>query len=144
MPNERPSISALPTAQCTPVVRTDFSDQEAWENVCRAIESPNGQGFVANVDFIDDTACRSLTAEELVALVPEDYEHPLLVVVDGVALSSDEMPLLCIDLWEERGRTIRVIAREFWGIENNLTLSNMYFDDFAESVDDDGVFRDFR
>jgi hypothetical protein len=30
-----------------------------------------------------------------------------------------------------------------WSVENNLSLSNMGFEEFAESVDEDGVFRGF-
>ncbi|MBU3863716.1 hypothetical protein KN815_06325 [Streptomyces sp. 4503] len=58
-------------------------------------------------------------------------------------MAAEEMPLLVIDLWDVRGRSIRVIATELWGIENNLSISNMYFEEFAESVDEDGVFRTF-
>ncbi|WP_372458279.1 DUF6924 domain-containing protein [Streptomyces niphimycinicus] len=72
-----------------------------------------------------------------------DYEHPLLVLADSEAMAAEEMPLLVIDLWDVRGRSIRVIATELWGIENNLSISNMYFEEFAESVDEDGVFRTF-
>jgi hypothetical protein len=30
-----------------------------------------------------------------------------------------------------------------WGVENNLTIANMDFDDFAGAVQADGVFRGF-
>jgi hypothetical protein len=30
-----------------------------------------------------------------------------------------------------------------WSVENNLSLANLDFVDFAESVDDTGVFRGF-
>jgi hypothetical protein len=30
-----------------------------------------------------------------------------------------------------------------WGIENNLSIANMDFEEFAENVDDDGIFRGF-
>jgi uncharacterized protein DUF6924 len=30
-----------------------------------------------------------------------------------------------------------------WGVENNLSLANMDFEEFADSVDADGVFRGF-
>jgi hypothetical protein len=53
------------------------------------------------------------------------------------------MPLLVIDLLEEPTREIRVIASEFWSIENNLSLANMDFDEFASAAREDGVFRGF-
>jgi len=30
-----------------------------------------------------------------------------------------------------------------WSVENNLSISNMDFSDFADSADADGVFRGF-
>lgn len=30
------------------------------------------------------------------------------------------------------------------GVENNLSLANMGFEEFADAVDEDGVFRGFR
>ncbi|MFB7125410.1 MULTISPECIES: DUF6924 domain-containing protein [unclassified Kitasatospora] len=48
-----------------------------------------------------------------------------------------------MDLRERPGRCIRVVAARLWSIENNLSISNMDFDDFAGNVDADGVFRGF-
>lgn len=122
------------------VVRTDFSDQAAWEAVRTAIETPSGEGFVANADVLDDPAYTGATADDLLALDPPG---DLLAVVDRGTLASPERPLLIVDLHEERGRRFRMVATEFWGIENNLSISNMFFYEFADSVDDDGVFRGF-
>ncbi|MEX2986312.1 hypothetical protein [Streptomyces sp. C36] len=145
MTQERPSISDLLTdAACTPVLRTDFSDQEAWEDIREAIGTPTERDeFVADVTLFDDASCEGLTARELVALVPDDYDHALLVLVDDVAMASDEMPLLCVDLADERGRTLRVVAAELWSIENNLSLANMDFEEFVDAAEADGVFRGF-
>ncbi|MDH6214469.1 hypothetical protein M2283_001752 [Streptomyces pseudovenezuelae] len=35
------------------------------------------------------------------------------------------------------------MAAELWSIENNLSGANMDFEEFADAVDDDGVFRGF-
>lgn len=43
----------------------------------------------------------------------------------------------------EPGRTFRALPSEVNGIESNLSIANMDWEDFAESVDDDGVFRGF-
>ncbi|GHG84302.1 DUF6924 domain-containing protein [Streptomyces griseocarneus] len=145
MTQERRSISTLlADAECTPVLRTDFSDQEAWEDIRGTIETPTERDeFVADVTFFDDGSCAGLTAEEIVALVPDDYDHAFLVIVDDVATASDEMPLLCVDLADERGRTVRVVAAELWSIENNLSLANMDFEEFVDAAEADGVFRGF-
>ncbi|MFE2139083.1 DUF6924 domain-containing protein, partial [Streptomyces sp. NPDC059466] len=37
----------------------------------------------------------------------------------------------------------RVTAAELWGIENNLSLANMDFEEFTGAAGNDGVFRGF-
>jgi hypothetical protein len=51
--------------------------------------------------------------------------------------------VLVLDAQDNPGRTFRVTATESWGVENNLSISNMDFFEFADAVDDDGVFRGF-
>jgi hypothetical protein len=43
----------------------------------------------------------------------------------------------------ELGRTFRVIPSEMWDVENNLSLANMDFPEFAGSTGPDGIFRGF-
>ncbi|MDX3455756.1 hypothetical protein PV396_28105 [Streptomyces sp. ME02-8801-2C] len=84
-----------------------------------------------------------LTPDQALELVPADYQHPLLVLVDSTAVSSAELPLLVVDRRGERGRCVRVVAAELWSIENNLSGANMDFEAFVGARDDDGVFRGF-
>ena len=137
-------MTTLPKTQSTPVLRTDFSDQKAWESLRAAIATPSKDGFLAYVDYLDDPAYRDLTPDQVLALVPEESEHAILIVADATALATPEMPLLAIELWwEDRGRRIRVIAEKLWSIENNLSISNMGFEDFVDAAGEDGVFRGF-
>jgi hypothetical protein len=46
-------------------------------------------------------------------------------------------------VWHEPGREFRAVPRAVQAIENNVSLANMDFDDFANAVDDDGIFRGF-
>jgi hypothetical protein len=136
-------MNMLPQSWTTPVVRTDFSDQEAWEAIRTAIASPNEDGFKANAEFIDDPAYQDLMIAQILALIPKDHGYRLLAVADKITAGSAEIPLLVIDLLEKPAREIRVIASEFWSIENNLSLANMDFDEFASAAREDGVFRGF-
>ncbi|WP_211328734.1 DUF6924 domain-containing protein [Thermomonospora umbrina] len=124
----------------TPVVRTDFSDEARWGALCAAIATPSEEGFLASAGPVDDPAHRDLTTAQVVARF---REARLVVVADAVTLGSEEMPLLFVDLREEPPGEIRVIPSQLWSIENNLSLANMDFAEFADSVDDDGVFRGF-
>jgi hypothetical protein len=67
-----------------------------------------------------------------------------MFVVDRTALSHGDQPILVMDLYAEPGRTFRVIPSEMWSVENNLSLANMDFAEFADSTDADGIFRGFR
>ncbi len=126
------------------VIRTDFSDDAVWNELKSAItrEDPV-HGFQADVAFVDDAAYAGLTIERVLELFPEDSEQPFVFLVDGEAISGAEHPVVCVDLFDERGRTFRVVPSEMWCVENNLALANMDFADFADNVDEDGVFRGF-
>jgi len=52
--------------------------------------------------------------------------------------------VLVVDLYSDPGRSFRVIPSELWGVENNLSLANIDFEEFADAVDRDGVFRGFE
>ncbi|MFI5679088.1 DUF6924 domain-containing protein [Streptomyces cellulosae] len=125
------------------VVRTDFSADGAWDTLRAALYSPSRDGFLANVALVDDRRYEGLMPDQALDLIPAEYRHPLLVLADSVAVASTELPLLVVDLRGERGRCVRVVAAELWGIENNLSGANMDFEEFAGTVGDDGVFRGF-
>jgi hypothetical protein len=65
-------------------------------------------------------------------------------VVDSVTIAHPDFPVLVIDLNSERGRGFRTVPSQVQAIENNLSIANMDFFEFADSVDKDGIFRGFR
>lgn len=65
----------------------------------------------------------------------------VLFIVDRAALEMG-YPIHVVDLDEQSRQPFRCIARELWGVENNLNISNMDWEEFAERTDD-GVFRGF-
>lgn len=69
--------------------------------------------------------------------------QPCLFVVDSGTLASSEYPVLVVDLKEQRGRQFRTAASELHSIENNLSISNMDFFEFADAAGSDGIFRGF-
>jgi hypothetical protein len=135
-------MKSIPVTENSSVLRTDFSDESAWQRVCAAIEQPVGE-FRAYVDFISDPDFAGLTPDELASACSSDLQHSFAFVIDHIALSDSDNPILVVDLGEEPGRTFRVIPSVVWGVENNLSLANMDFAEFADAVDPDGVFRGF-
>jgi hypothetical protein len=135
-------MKMLPNTRFSLVLRTDFSDDSAWEAICAAIQEPVGE-FQAYVECLSDPEYDGLTLEELTDLVPQDFNHSFIFLVDRITLSHPERPILVLDLYDEPGRTFRVIPSEMWGVENNLSLANMDFFEFADNVDSDRIFRGF-
>jgi hypothetical protein len=126
----------------SPVVRTYFGNEEQWESLRRAVGS-RGE-FIAPVHFVDDRAFDGLTPAALVSIAEQNPDGPtFLILADQAAMASDEYPLLVVDLFDQPGRFFRVIASELWGVASNLPIANMDWEDFADSVDADGVFRRF-
>jgi hypothetical protein len=124
------------------VVRTDFSDDSAWADIQVQMEAPFGD-FRAYLTFFSDPTFDGTTVQELTALGRRGPYRTYLFAVDGETVRNPEHPILVVDLTHEPGRTFRVIPRETHSVENNLSISNMDFADFAESVDADGIFRGF-
>lgn len=96
------------------------------------------------MDFLNDVEYANLTREQVLELIPKNYNHSFIVIVDQTAISHPDHPLLVVDLYEGSGNEFRAIPSQIHGIENNLSIANMDFEEFAEAVDEDGIFRDFR
>lgn len=137
-------MKPIPLTENPLVLRTDFSNLSAWNNICALVRKPVGIfRFRANVDFLDDPEYDGLTPELLLGLIPNNYNHNFIVLVDQAALSLPEHPVLVMDLFENSGKVFRAIPSRVQAIENNLSIGNMDFDEFANAVDASGVFRGF-
>jgi hypothetical protein len=139
-------VSALPSASV--LVRTWFGDDSAWESLVSDVETPNDEGFLANVVLVNDRAFKGRSAEALKA------KHPggaiVSFVADEMTLTNGERPILAVwvlpqQAWDERSDrlTFRVVASELPSVENNINLANMDWEDFTQAVGEDGIFRGF-
>lgn len=133
------------------LIRTDFTDDAAWRDVAVAAMAPVPQGgdteFSAYLTCIDNPENDGLTVDALLDAIGESSLH-YAFLVDAETVSNPEMPIVAVytgpdEPERSRGRTFRVVPSEMWGVENNLSIANMDFESFADSVDEDGVFRGF-
>ena len=131
---------SVPATENTLALRTNFSDEAAWKSLCAAIQDPAAE-FTANVDFVSDPQFDGVTAEVLPALLAKDSTSSFAFIIDHIALTKPGHPILAVDLQTEPGRNFRVIASALWEVENNLSIANMSFEEFADAVDADGVCR---
>jgi OAA-family lectin sugar binding domain len=134
----------LPPVASVPLVRTDFSDDEAWAAISSEVTAvrhlSGGNLFSANVEPVNDVVFDGLTATQLCQLVPPSVKWSLLFAADRPTMTSAEHHVLVVDLDEDSlGRTFRATPPAIQEVENNLSLANMDWEDFAYAADDDGV-----
>ena len=135
-------MKKLPKSDSALLLRTDFRNDDAWNALCEAVQEPSNEGFQARFDYISDLAYEGLTVKQLIILASRE-EHSFLCIADRITLTNSERPILVVDLHDKPGRTFRVVPSEIWGVENNLSIANMDYSEFADNCDSDGVFRGF-
>jgi hypothetical protein len=145
------------------VVRTDFTDEAAWERVARELrkplpgDEPASPYLISDPGYADATAERVLqdVRETLSSLVPPGWAGPCLpgavFIADGTTMSEPGHPLLAVSTEEDDetpeedgpeedgedfGRRFRLLPDAAVEISVNLGLGNMDFADFAG----DGVY----
>ena len=129
----------LPSTADAPFVRTDFSDPAAWRALLSLVHRESEDGFLANITVVDDAALDGARPGELAASAGS---HRVLFVADAMTLSHPDRPILCIDMASPQN-SFRVVPEQLWGVENNLSLANMDWEEFAGAVDAGGIFRGF-
>ena len=132
----------LPNTEDSPLIRTDFSDDAAWLRVVQAAAQLSPEGFRAYFDIVDDSSFENADPVRLARMAGDYNRHALIFVADTATMRSPEMPLLCVET-EPPGTSFRVVPGCLNTVENNLSIANMDFCEFADAVDPDGVFRGF-
>jgi len=143
----------------TPVVRTDFSDDESWELVVYELTKPDDDGAEAHVTPVEDRSLAGVTGEMLgSAFDGQGMSYGYVALADarsmaeagaGGELTIDYVDLSVADeedaelLESYPGRTFRCAARQFPNVEVNLSLANVDFAELADTVGPDGVYRGF-
>lgn len=156
----------IPNTNNSPLIRSDFSDDAVWQAICsdlrkvdpvlrQALEmmkamNPKMSEHVEDhglpplfVDIIDDPQYAGATTEQLLELVPPNTNRSCMYIVDRITISNPDHPVLVVDL-QQRGRSFRAIPEEIQPIDNNLSIANMSWEEFADNVQQDGVFRGFE
>ena len=134
-------MDRLPDSNQTLAIRTDFSNDEVWQQV-RDLLVEEIDGFRAYLDFVDDPQYESLEVDTLPEILPLRTHVTFVVLIDAEAINNPEHPVLIVDL-TAGPRSFRAVPRQMWGVENNLSTANMDWEEFAENADLDGVFRGF-
>lgn len=123
-------------------VRTDFTDDAAFETVRTASTAPYGE-FQAHLVVVDDPRWDGLTVDRLVELAAADETiHDFAFLIDHAAITDPEHAVLVVEL-EPGGRSFRVAPKAMWDVQVNLAIANVGWEEYLESMDDDGVYRGY-
>jgi hypothetical protein len=87
-------VLELPETWSVPVVRADFNGDAVWEGVKDEISASTDDGFGADVEFVEDRALAGLDEAAVTGgylrTYPREGRHPILFLVDAVAVSEFE------------------------------------------------------
>lgn len=136
-------MKPLPKTERVLVVRTDFTDEAMWNAICgtiRRADGPSPGSYAQDIECVSNPAYSDLTAARLLTLLPKGDWRFAAFLVDTVALTHPEHPVLAVDVRGKSGRTFRVVPRELVHIED-FWLCNMSFKEVIECADPDGIFR---
>ena len=137
-------MPGLPRSDTSLLVRTDFTSDNSWQQVSNEAQRENEDGFRAYLEPVNDPTFDHANWETVKAAVPvNDNGASVLFIADGATLTSPDHPILVVDLGSSGKSPFRCIPPELWGVENNLNISNMDWEEFASAVDEGGVFRGF-
>ncbi|WP_405709738.1 MULTISPECIES: DUF6924 domain-containing protein [unclassified Streptomyces] len=142
------------------VVRTDYRDDQAWQDVVAALLEPWGdRQYEAHVHFINDPAWAEATVDEVLTAVVADENLSVVFLADRISMQAEHHPLLvvttltredCVDDEDyeqltEFGREFRTIPAGVHEVYANLSIGNLGFEEFAAWAHDDpeGIFRTF-
>jgi Domain of unknown function (DUF6924) len=123
------------------VLRTDFSDDRAWEVVQMTITASSEY---PSATYVSDPAYAGVHIQDLVdadSIADDDEKIFHVFLADEITMADAEHPLLAVDLASEPGRTFRVLPRCYIDISANLCVANLDFADFADAVDSSGTYR---
>jgi hypothetical protein len=139
-------MAALPSPDdlTSLVLRTDFSDDAAWDELRAVLRS---EGAHRSATYVSDPAYAGVSIQALVdadAAASEDDKLTYVFLADAVTLREGDWLLLAVDLEEEPGRSFRVRPGAFTDVSANLAIGNMDFADFADATDETGTFRGFE
>ncbi|MEV5957380.1 hypothetical protein AB0M11_27045 [Streptomyces sp. NPDC051987] len=140
------------------VVRTDYEDDRAWQDVMAALLAPWGDGaYEASVHFVDDPAWADATAEQILPVVSADENLAVVFLADRTTMGTGDHPLLAVttltreecvddedyDRLTEFGTEFRTTPAGVHDIHANLSIGNLGFEEYAALAHDDaeGLYR---
>ncbi|MFF3574620.1 DUF6924 domain-containing protein [Nocardia jiangxiensis] len=144
------ALEAVFNTRSTPIVRTDFSDDDAWERAWRDITRLRkywDDEVVLDGTLVALPEFDGWTGADLATMLSEVDMHAVVLTVDAVTLASPEHPVLVTELdpepaeKQDEPRSFRATPHALLDAVLQLSIANFDWEDFSESVDEDGILR---
>ncbi|MFD3685720.1 DUF6924 domain-containing protein [Nocardiopsis sp. NPDC058631] len=122
------------------IVRTDFSDDTAWETLLEMTYRP-GDGnpiddFSDYIDTVHDSVFEGATPEQVLAVLresPDDSGQPdFVMIADGATMRDPGHPVLVVPLEGRIGCAFRLAPDQVGNMAVNLAIGNMDIEDFMD------------
>ncbi|WP_146162543.1 DUF6924 domain-containing protein [Nocardia seriolae] len=124
------------------LLRTDFTDDTTWAQTLAAVIASYREDTITGLTPVNDAAFDRLTLDALGELI---HDQTYVFLADATTMTDPEHPLLAVDTSDESSHgnypMLRLAPSVMAEVEVNLFLANTDFADFADTVDDDGVYR---
>jgi hypothetical protein len=153
-------VARMPTLPdtVTLLVRTDFADDDAWDQVRdEATREYGPDGFRAYIEPVSDPRWANAPWLAVKAAAPTGEAGPsVLFIADSTTFASPEHLVLVVDLQDKflpvaefpeiaDRMPFRCTPSALWDVENNLNIANLDWEDYAGmAADDGGVYRGFE
>jgi len=114
----------LPGVGASVLLRAPYGNDDAWTAAVSACTEETDDGFVAHLIPVQDPALVGLTAEQSVALWPDQLYRTSAFVYLPECEDGSERRLLAVDLHRPSSRPrFWITARAVVSVENNLSLA---------------------
>jgi hypothetical protein len=131
----------LPREDTSLILRTEFSDDAAWDALKAAIDAEDEHG---EATYVSDPAYDGVTVQSLIdadVAANDDAKVCHVFVADSVALKGGEHALLVVDLFSPPYQMVRVAPAAFAEVSANLIIANLDVADYADEDDPEWIYR---
>jgi len=135
------SSDQLSTIDNVLLICTDFTKPKHWKEIVKALSKPTPKDkFMAHVDFLYSKELSGVPSTRLIPKHITNYEHDFVFICDKETMNSKDSEILVLDLNNSNNRSFRAKPSQIQDIENNLSISNMDWEDFSSNLDSTGLF----
>lgn len=135
--------SPIPVCDNLVLIRTCFADEKRWRELLHVAQS-QPEPFAAWFKVVDDPSFDGKVVDQVLAALPKEYAHEAIFIADERAVSEEGFPCLIVGPLGGELQIYRAVASELAGIDSNLSIANMGYEEFAGAAGPDGVFRGFE